>query len=89
MRAGGGSSSLCQECKASGRHLEVWVHRAPYEVFLDEQERRSCRGVAQMIRYADDFVVCFEHREEAERFHREVVERLAAFDLLTLRADLD
>jgi hypothetical protein len=33
------------------------------------------------VRYADDFVVGFEHRAEAEHFQRELTERLRKFDL--------
>lgn len=58
----------------------IYLHYV-LDLWFDRRFRRSCRGVTQMVRYADDFVVCFEHREEAERFHREVVERLAAFGL--------
>jgi hypothetical protein len=34
-----------------------------------------------IVRYADDFVVGFEHREEAERFQGELKERMAKFSL--------
>jgi len=51
------------------------------DLWFDRRFRRSCRGAVSMVRYADDFVVCFEHPEEAERFGREVVERFAAFGL--------
>ena len=43
--------------------------------------RRVCRGRARMVRYADDFVMCFEHREDAERIAHDLEERLAAFEL--------
>ena len=42
---------------------------------------RSCRGEAYMVRYADDFVVCFEHPEDAKRLEPALEERLAAFGL--------
>ena len=34
-----------------------------------------------MLRYADDFVACFEYRHEAERFEKELKTRLAKFGL--------
>ena len=34
-----------------------------------------------VVRYADDIVVGFEHRVEAERFRRELQERFAKFGL--------
>lgn len=46
----------------------------------------SCRGQAWLFRFADDFVVCFEHQEDAERFSLEVKERLSGFNL-TLAED--
>ncbi len=42
---------------------------------------KTCRGQAAIIRYADDFIACFEHQDEAERFLTELEERFAAFSL--------
>jgi retron-type reverse transcriptase len=39
------------------------------------------RGRRRMIRYADGFVACFEHRHEAEAFERALETRLAKFGL--------
>ena len=39
------------------------------------------RGEVIVVRYADDAVLGFEHKDEAERFLREVRERLAKFGL--------
>src|SRR5215471_7648842 len=36
---------------------------------------------AIIVRYADDFIVGFQHREDAERFQEELGERLAKFGL--------
>ncbi len=58
----------------------IYLHYV-LDLWFERRFRLTCRGVAQMVRYADDFVVCFEHQQEAERFHREVVERFAAFGL--------
>jgi group II intron reverse transcriptase/maturase len=43
--------------------------------------RRSARGDVIVVRYADDFVMGFERREEAERFLAELRERFAGFGL--------
>jgi RNA-directed DNA polymerase len=51
--------------------LDLWAH----------QWRRSCRGDLIIVRYADDFIVGFQHRHEAERFRRELSERLSKFKL--------
>jgi group II intron reverse transcriptase/maturase len=42
-------------------------------------QRDCAKGYVKIIRYADDVVVCFQYRGDAERFLREVRERLARF----------
>ena len=43
--------------------------------------RPRLRGTADLVRYADDFLVLFEHAEDAERFARVLPQRLAKFGL--------
>jgi hypothetical protein len=43
--------------------------------------KKQARGEVVVVRVADDFVVGFEHREEAERFLDELRERFARFGL--------
>ena len=52
--------------------LDLWFERV-----VRPQQRGRCR----MIRYADDFVACFEYRHEAEAFEQGLKERLAKFGL--------
>jgi group II intron reverse transcriptase/maturase len=52
--------------------LDLWFERA---------FRKSCRGEAYYFRYADDFLACFQYREEAERFLRVLGVRLGKFHL--------
>lgn len=52
--------------------LDQWVHA---------WRKRYARGEVIIVRYADDFVMGFEHREDAERFMTELGERLRKFDL--------
>ena len=52
--------------------LDLWFER----VVLPSQ-----RGRCRMIRYADDFVACFEYRHEAEAFEKALKGRLAKFGL--------
>ena len=40
-----------------------------------------CRGEAYLIRYVDDFVVCFQEQEDAVRFYGALSRRLAQFEL--------
>jgi len=51
------------------------------DLWFEKHFRQTCRGEAYMVRYADDFVMCFEHHDDAERFGVELRERLAAFEL--------
>ena len=51
------------------------------DLWFEKKFRKTCRGNTALIRYADDFVVCFEHRDEAERFLKEMSGRFAAFNL--------
>jgi hypothetical protein len=52
--------------------LDLWCTR----VFA-----RSCEGLVRLVRYADDFVVCFHYESEAKRFRTELDGRLAKFGL--------
>lgn len=52
--------------------LDLWFER-----MIQPKQRGHCR----MIRYADDFVVCFEYRHEAEAFEAALKARLAKFGL--------
>ena len=42
---------------------------------------RTCEGRARLIRYADDFVVCFQRKCDAKRFRAELDGRLGKFGL--------
>jgi group II intron reverse transcriptase/maturase len=42
---------------------------------------RTCRGRAFMARFADDYVCCFQNREDAVRFMSAMTKRLAEFGL--------
>ena len=52
--------------------LDLWFER----VFKPKQ-----RGRCRIVRYADDFVACFQYRHEAEAFEKALKERLAKFGL--------
>jgi len=49
--------------------------------WFEKEYRKGCKGKAELVRYADDFVVCFENKEEAERFRKAVGERMKAYGL--------
>ena len=52
--------------------LDLWFQR---------RFQRTCAGGARLIRYADDFVVCFQREDDARRFRLELEQRLEQFGL--------
>ena len=58
----------------------VYLHYV-FDLWVDAWRRKAARGDVIVIRYADDAVLGFEHREEAERFLEQLRERLAKFGL--------
>ena len=63
----------------------VYLHYV-FDLWVQRWRRTQARGDVVVVRFADDFVVGFEHREEAERFLAELRERFARFGL-TLHPD--
>jgi len=51
------------------------------DLWFEKRFARSCEGRAHLIRYADDYVACFEQEADARRFLTEMTQRLAQFDL--------
>ncbi|QJD83401.1 group II intron reverse transcriptase/maturase [Cohnella herbarum] len=43
--------------------------------------KKQCKGQAEIVRFADDFVCCFQYREDAERFYAALLLRLEKFKL--------
>lgn len=43
--------------------------------------KKQCKGQAEMVRFADDFVCCFQYKEDAERFYAALIQRLEKFNL--------
>ena len=58
----------------------VYLHYT-LDLWFEKRFKRRCRGEAYYFRFADDFLACFQHREEAERFLKEMKARLAEFHL--------
>jgi group II intron reverse transcriptase/maturase len=58
----------------------IYLHYA-LDLWFEKVYRKKCSGYARMIRYADDFVVCFQYKMDAERFGRELRMRLGKFGL--------
>ena len=58
----------------------IYLHYA-LDLWFERVVRPRQRGRCWIIRYADDFVVCFEYRHEAEAFEKALKARLAKFGL--------
>jgi RNA-directed DNA polymerase len=58
----------------------IYLYHA-FDQWAHHWRKRTARGQVIIVRYADDFVVGFEHREDAERFRVELGERLRKFNL--------
>jgi len=58
----------------------IYLHYA-LDLWFERRFRKTCRGYAELTRFADDFVAAFREREDAERFRQEMDERFAAFGL--------
>jgi RNA-directed DNA polymerase len=58
----------------------VYLHYV-FDLWADWWRRRFAHGDVIIVRWADDFIVGFEHRVDAERFLAELRQRLATFGL--------
>jgi len=52
-----------------------------FDLWADVWRKKVAKGDVIVVRYADDLVVGFQHRAEAERFLKQFRERLAKFGL--------
>jgi group II intron reverse transcriptase/maturase len=52
--------------------LDLWVERVV---------KPRCRGTVEMVRYADDFVICVQHKDEADKILKSLKGRLEKFGL--------
>lgn len=58
----------------------IYLHYV-FDLWADSWRKKVARGDVILVRYADDFVVGFEQRAEAERFLEELRERFRRFNL--------
>src|SRR5437899_7468788 len=58
----------------------IYLHYV-LDLWFERRFKKTCRGYAELTRFADDYVAVFYNYEEAARFRREMGERLAAFGL--------
>jgi group II intron reverse transcriptase/maturase len=58
----------------------VYLHYV-FDLWVHQWRQRHAQGDVVVVRYADDFVVGFQHRSDAERFLGELRERFGKFNL--------
>ena len=58
----------------------VYLHYV-FDLWADHWRRRHARGDVIIVRFADDYIVGFEHRGDAQRFLDDLRGRLAKFSL--------
>jgi len=58
----------------------VYLHYV-FDLWVQRWRRKRAGGDVIVVRYADDFIVGFQHRADAERFLAELRERFAQFKL--------
>ena len=69
-----------QGASASPLLANVYLHYV-FDLWAHQWRTRHAHGDVVIVRFADDFVVGFEHRDDAERFSADLRERLAQFSL--------
>jgi group II intron reverse transcriptase/maturase len=58
----------------------VYLHEV-LDRWMEEQVKPRMRGEISLYRFADDFVVCFQYRSDAERFQQVLPKRFAKYGL--------
>ena len=58
----------------------IYLHYA-LDLWVQSWRKNKACGQVIIVRYADDFVVGFQYKDDAERFHSELRERLGKFNL--------
>ena len=76
---------FCVQAVVSPLLANVYLHYV-FDLWGEAWRKKIAKGDVIVVRYADDLVVGFQYRTEAERFWREFRERLAKFGL-ELHAD--
>jgi RNA-directed DNA polymerase len=65
---------------ASPLLANIYLHYV-FDLWVQHWRRTKAKGEVIVVRWADDFVVGFQHQSEAARFHKELEERFAQFRL--------
>jgi len=69
-----------QGATASPLLANVYLHYV-FDLWAERWRRKQGRGDVIIVRYCDDFIVGFQHKEDADRFWADLMERFARFGL--------
>ncbi|MCF6409706.1 group II intron reverse transcriptase/maturase [Pseudalkalibacillus salsuginis] len=58
----------------------VYLHYV-LDLWFKKKVKKQCKGQAYIVRYADDFVCCFQYQSEAQEFFQSLKCRLKKFNL--------
>jgi len=58
----------------------IYLHYV-LDIWFERKFKKTCYGYVKLIRYCDDFVVCFESKASAGKFMTALTERLEKFSL--------
>jgi RNA-directed DNA polymerase len=58
----------------------IYLHYA-LDLWFEKRVKPNLKGRAMLIRYADDFVVAFQYRQDTRKFYQVLPERLKKFNL--------
>ena len=58
----------------------VYLHYV-LDLWFEKKVKKQNKGESFIVRYADDFVCCFQYKEEAKQFYYRLKERLSKFGL--------
>ena len=58
----------------------IYLHYT-LDLWFEKRVKQQSQGYVKLIRYADDYVACFQNAEEAKQFMHDMVERLKQFHL--------
>lgn len=58
----------------------IYLHYV-LDLWFEKRIKRQSRGKAFMVRYADDFVCCFQYETDAKEFYEALIQRLKEFNL--------
>ena len=58
----------------------IYLHYV-LDIWFERRIRKRLKGYAQMLRFADDFIICFQSETEGRTFYGQLQERLERFGL--------